>query len=473
MKGLFSFRPSCRIIVAVCALFAFAYHSSAQFTGPTNTTIPIVTVVATDPVASVSGDTGTFTVYRAGSTSNALNVFYLIGGTASNGVDYATLPNIVSIPAGISSVQIMVKPIVDPLPDPTETVILHLAPAPFMTPINYMIGAPDTAVVSIVGDASNSPPQVTLVSPMNGNVFHAPADIALLANATDPDGFPTITKVEFFEGANSLGVASNYPSASVVGPFHLLWTNVPPGNYTLSAVATDDHGATGTSAPVKITVTLPVTNAPVVTIIATDPIAVEGTNFVYATPPNVFSNFCSGANTATFLVRRTGDTNASLTVHYLIGGTASNGVDYVSIPGLVTIPAGQRFALITIVPIEDIDPSTRPFDTVILSLMVPPTSLNGPTYSIGWPAKAEAIILEDHILPGPPSGVLSDNSFHFCLPATNGQSFCIQLSTNLVDWQPVCTNTVVKGSIQFADPEATNSVNRYYRAVPASGPPLY
>jgi hypothetical protein len=59
------------------------------------------------------------------------------------------------------------------------------------------------------------------------------------------------------------------------------------------------------------------------------------------------------------------------------------------------------------------------------------------------------------------------------MPATDGQSFCIQLSTNLIDWLPVCTNTVVKGSIQFADPDASNSDNRYYRAVPASGPPLY
>src|SRR5260370_38144808 len=126
MKGIFFSRPSCRILVAACALVASGYRSPAQFTGPTNTTIPVVTIVATDPIASVSGDTGTFTVYRAGSTSNALNVFYLIGGTASNGVDYATLPNIVSIPAGVTSLQIAVNPVVDPLPDPTETAILPL-----------------------------------------------------------------------------------------------------------------------------------------------------------------------------------------------------------------------------------------------------------------------------------------------------------------------------------------------------------
>ena len=45
-----------------------------------------------------------------------------------------------------------------------------------------------------------------------------------------------------------------------------------------------------------------------------------------------------------FRVRRSGETNQALTVHFAIRGTASNGVDYVRVPGQVTIPSGRRTA---------------------------------------------------------------------------------------------------------------------------------
>ena len=54
--------------------------------------IPVVTVRATDPVASWSGNPGAFTLFRDGPTNETLNVFYRLNGTASNGVDYAQLP---------------------------------------------------------------------------------------------------------------------------------------------------------------------------------------------------------------------------------------------------------------------------------------------------------------------------------------------------------------------------------------------
>ena len=54
-----------------------------------------------------------------------------------------------------------------------------------------------------------------------------------------------------------------------------------------------------------------------------------------------------------FTIRRDGPTNASLTVTYDLGGTASNGVDYVELPGTATIPAGEQSTLISVVPIDD------------------------------------------------------------------------------------------------------------------------
>jgi hypothetical protein len=213
---------------------------------------------------------------------------------------------------------------------------------------------------------------------------------------------------------------------------------------------------------------------PEVTIYAPDPIAVEGTNFFWFRPDSDFTNYCTGTNTATFLVRRAGDTNSDLTVFYDIGGTATNGVDYATIADNVTIPAGKHFALITIVPLDDVDPVWHFYDTVALALKAPTNT--PPPYRVGWPGKAAAIILEDRDLGtnGPVVGYcLPDHCFRFSQPWTNGLSFCLQVSTNLVNWTSICTNTVTKGSAQFVDPEAGDFDHRYYRAVPATGPPQY
>ncbi len=323
---------------------------------------------------------------------------------------------------------------------------------------------------------TNHPPVVVITAPTNGQTFTAPANVLISADVSDPDPNDFGHIISFYAGTNRIGllVLDPLPGMSNGMVFHLSWPwqNVLAGTYALTVVATDLHGASGTSAPVNITVSAPSNSIPpVVTIVATDPIAVEGTNCCFVPPATVFTNFCRGANTATFLVRRIGDTNGDLTVNYSIGGTASNGVDYATLPGQITIPAGQRFALITIDPLEDVDSTARPYETVVLAL-TPLATATAP-YRVGWPGKAAAIILEECNLPVPVTGALNDNCFRVAWPAANGQNYCLQVSTDLLDWTPVCTNTVVKGSVQFIDPEASDIPNRYYRTVPVAGLPVY
>ncbi len=90
---------------------------------------------------------------------------------------------------------------------------------------------------------ANNPPDVSISNPTNNAAFLEPATITIEAAAQDFDG--TITNVGLFEGTNQLGQTSG-------SAFSLNWTNVPRGQYTLTAQATDDAGVTSSSKPVEI-----------------------------------------------------------------------------------------------------------------------------------------------------------------------------------------------------------------------------
>ncbi|HZM03316.1 MAG TPA: Ig-like domain-containing protein [Candidatus Saccharimonadales bacterium] len=320
------------------------------------------------------------------------------------------------------------------------------------------------------------PYTVSFWYPTNGQTFTAPATIGVHARVTDSN---IVRTVQYFANGNSIGTVSNgggilLTNTTQENPFFIAWSNVQAGSYALTAVVIDSAGNAATSAPVNIYV---VTNLPVVSIYAPDPVAVAGTNYsTWYSPTSMASNYVSGANTATFLVQRASGTNADLTVYYSISGTATNGVDYETIPSSVIIPAGKSYALITIIPLDDIDSDYSYDDTVVLSLIAPPGATNTPaTYTLGLPQQAGAIILDADLLPIPQPVLrtMADGSLHASLPAFDGLNFTLQISTDLVTWLPVCTNTVLKGSAQFVDPNGSGGSARYYRIVTVSAPASY
>jgi hypothetical protein len=603
---------SLNFLAAFCLLLAPLSAVVAQTsTGPS---VPIVTIHATEPLASGPANPGVFTVFRHGNTNADLKVSYDIGGTASNGVDYAAISPWVAIPAGAISNNVIITPI-KALSNFTKTVVLQLAPPPTLNPVNFVIGVPSNAVVYLTPSVSNLPPVVAIANPTNGAAYNAPANISLLARASDPAG--TLLNVKFFAGTNDLGkgepVVLDPPGVNgVTGLLYLLnWQNIPANSYSLTAVATDNGGLSTTSAPVSITV-LPHTNLPpvvritsppsgsvfrapmdvpiyayaadpdgmvttvqffaggqsigfgqpvtavppplppgpvqppilivvptnywdfiwsnppfgtnitltaaatgnnglsstsapvlisilpplplppapptnIVSIVATDPLAIEGTNcwtwpgpaspvaawnnsvatlsnwFATNAPIRLFTN--CGPKDATFTVFRGGATNSALAVTYAIGGTATNGIDYVALPGTVTIPAGASGAAITIVPLDDGPPDIT--KSVVLTLVVDATGAN---YLVGYPRAAAAIILDSQS-PRPITSVMPGPSFNLAAAGPNGAWFHVEYSTDLIKWTPICTNQVVNGNVDFVDPEGATAPARFYRAVPEAGPP--
>jgi hypothetical protein len=106
-------------------------------------------------------------------------------------------------------------------------------------------------------DLWSGPPTVTLTQPTNGASFTAPATVSLVATASDADG--SVAKVEFFNGAAKLG-------EDTTAPYSFTWSGVAAGTYMVTARATDDLGATTTSAPSTITVVSAGNTPPTATI---------------------------------------------------------------------------------------------------------------------------------------------------------------------------------------------------------------
>jgi uncharacterized delta-60 repeat protein len=94
-------------------------------------------------------------------------------------------------------------------------------------------------------ESQNKPPTVSLTTPTDNSTNLAPADIWISAAASDTDG--SIRKVQFYNGTTLL-------HTEYIAPYNFIWRDVPAGNYTLTAKATDNLGLVTTSAAVHISI---------------------------------------------------------------------------------------------------------------------------------------------------------------------------------------------------------------------------
>lgn len=107
------------------------------------------------------------------------------------------------------------------------------------------------------GSGGNLRPVVRITAPADGtnSVFtNAPATLPINATASDYDG--SLARVEFYAGGTKLGETN-------ASPFGVLWTNMTSGTWQLTAVATDNGGATTVSAPVTISTTFSILPPPI------------------------------------------------------------------------------------------------------------------------------------------------------------------------------------------------------------------
>jgi plastocyanin len=114
---------------------------------------------------------------------------------------------------------------------------------PYICDTHRFSNPEQTGSVTVV--TAGLPPSIAITSPANGATFTGAGGFSFAANATDSDG--AVSSVQFL--INNTTVA-----ADATSPFSLTITNLGPGTYALTAVATDNDGLSATSAPVNVVV---------------------------------------------------------------------------------------------------------------------------------------------------------------------------------------------------------------------------
>ena len=255
------------------------------------------------------------------------------------------------------------------------------------------------------GPAPNSPPIVAITNPPNNTILHPPASFVLRASASDSDG--SVTNVQFFQGATSLG---NSPTSPYSAPVN----NLPVGDYSFSAVASDDGGKTATNSITVHVAYLP----PSITI--TNP-----PNNTFILPPASFT-LSAAASDPDGLV-----TNVQFFKGATLLGNSTASPYSVSV---INLPQG------------DYSFSAIAFDNDGL------TATNSITVHVGnLPPVISGGSLQR---PGP-------NTFQFSFSATVGSNYVVQRSIDLVNWIGIVTNIATNNPMPFLDNSATGPRGLY------------
>ena len=355
----------------------------------------VVTISAADPTGSEpGGDTGAFVFTRTGGDiASPLTVNYAIGGSATNSSDYALIDTTITIAATESSATRTITPLADNSVEPAETVILTLAGS-----ANYDIGASSAATVTIADS-----PAVVTVSATDADASEVGANVGVFTFTRSGGDIASALTVSFSHSGTATE-GSDYSSTAGAAAVVTIDANQTSATVTITPVADGltegDETAVVTitpaanytiAAPGTATITIHDTTAvPVVTVSAIDSAASE-----------------VGPDAGVFRFTRSGSTAADLTVSYSIGGGATNGVDYNTIPQTITIPSGQSFADRTISPVPD--SNSEGTETVVLTIT------DTADYDPGAPASATVTIAE----AGGGTGCVSEggamlNGFQHC-----------------------------------------------------------
>ncbi len=337
----------------------------------------------------------------------------------------------------------------------------------------------NTAVVDNVTVivSNNIAPVVALTAPASGATFVYPANVQLSANATAANG--GITNVSFFREAAKLG-------EDVIAPYNLTWNNAGLGTFALRAVAMDSFGATGTSAPVNVTIqTVLGTNVYSVKVnfqtnaVTLFPGYLPDSGLTFANRGNGYSYGWDLDNTANARARNSAN---SFDVRYDTfnhlqkpgGGTVweiaiPSGTYQVRIVSGDAINSDSNFQLAAegVSIVNSIPTDAAPWVEGFGLVTVNDGRLTVTTGAGAINNKIAFIEIATAVTVVPPINLVSaaqtNGAFQFSLQGLNGVNYVIEASTNLTSWTPVLTNTPVNNLLPYTEPAGSVFPLRFYR----------
>jgi hypothetical protein len=291
-----------------------------------------------------------------------------MSGTATNGVDYQTLNGTITIGGGQTSATLTVIPIDDILVEGTETVVLTLS-----ADAAYSVGSPASATITLIdNDAAGGPAIAATPDP----VAIGGTETATFAGVPSP----TIT--------DWIGL---YEASQVVDTsFYVNWV------YANSCTQTAGSGAVASN---TCTIAMPISPRPTNTFnlrlftsgsynkIATSNQFIMGSSGPTVSVVATDASADELGDPGIFTLTRTGSTASSLTVNYTMGGTATNGTDYVTLPGTATIAGGSTTTTVTLSPVND--SLAEGSETAVMTITA------GTGYSVGFPSSATVTIIDN------------------------------------------------------------------------------
>jgi len=250
-----------------------------------------------NPTNNDPGQVGIFYIYNEGWATNDVTVYYSIGGTAKNGIDYSNLTGQILFPASSYYVEIDIDPIADGL-KPDQTVILTL-----IQNTNYLIGPAYYSATNIL----YANPEVYPVANGDKQAPCPNTQFNYTLQAQDPHNLPLTYSISTW-------------------PAHGILTGTPPNvTYTPTNCYEGQDSFTFTASDGQFT-SPPAT----VSLIISDP--------VYASP--VSAQTCRGTPVGVTL---SGGDNCYETLGYATLSNPAHGTLSGTMPNLTYTPTGTSF----------------------------------------------------------------------------------------------------------------------------------
>ncbi|WP_312772289.1 putative Ig domain-containing protein [Pseudoxanthomonas mexicana] len=335
------------VILTVAAGTGYTVGVPASATGNIlNDDVPSATIsVSPANVAEDGAPNLVYTVSLNQASFSALSINYTIGGTATNGTDYATIASPLVIPAGNTTGTITVNPTADATIEANETVILTLNAG-----AGYTVGVPNSATGTILNDdLPNLAINDVTANEGNAGITNFTFTVSLSAPA-GPGG--VTFDIATANGSATAGI--DYVTSSLTGQ------TIPAGSSTYTfTVQVNGDTANEPSETFFVNVTN-VVNAVVVdgqgvgTVVNDDPLPSLSIDDVSVVEGN------AGTVNAVFTVTLSAASGQTATVLYATAdGTATQPADYTSTSGSLTFTPGQTTRTLTVPVIGETVPEAN------------------------------------------------------------------------------------------------------------------